>query len=224
MQEEIIQAAAGWPVLNTVELRVLACLMEKAMATPDLYPLTLNSLTNACNQKSNRDPVLSLTEAEVIHGLDSLRHTHHLAALVHTAGSRTEKFRHTISQVITLNPEQAAVLCELMLRGPQTVGELRTRASRLNSLDSLEQVQQILDDLAQHPGGPVVARLPREPGRRENRWAHCLSGAIDSAAPEPQHATPLSTATSDVQQQIDDLKAELAALKEELATFRRQFD
>ncbi len=192
------------------------------MATPDIYPLTLNSLTSACNQKSNRDPVMSLSESDVVEALDTLRHKHQLAALVHTAGSRTEKFKHTISSVITLNPETAAVLCELMLRGPQTVGELRTRATRLNGLNSLEEVQTILNALAHHPDGPVVVQLPRQPGRRESRWMHVLGGTVEAApADVPEPVLPQS---GNVQEQLNELKAEVAAIREELAAFRKQFE
>jgi uncharacterized protein YceH (UPF0502 family) len=216
--------ASPWPELSAIELRVLGCLLEKAMTTPDIYPLTLNALTNACNQKSNRDPVMTLGESDISRALDRLRHTHHLAALVHTAGSRTEKFKHTLSQVIpSITPDQAAILCELILRGPQTVGELRTRATRLTAFDDLAAVQTTLDLLANHSEAPLVVRLPREPGRREARWAHLLGGPVAAAAePEPITSTPPDAPA--LQEQIDQLKEEVAALRAELDSFRRQFD
>lgn len=217
-------AESAWPVLTAIQARVLGCLIEKAITTPDQYPLTLNALVNACNQKSNRDPVMSLSESDVVVGLDGLRHDHRLAALVHTSGSRVEKYRHSISDVIQLNHEQAAILCELLLRGPETVGELRTRASRMHELRDLNHVQQLLDELATHPGGRLVVKLPRERGRRESRWMHLLSGPVDvepvaAAAPE----TP-SEHASQLQEEMAQLRAELEALKSEFAQFKQQFD
>ncbi len=217
-------AESAWPVLTAIQARVLGCLIEKAITTPDQYPLTLNALVNACNQKSNRDPVMSLSESDVVVGLDGLRHDHRLAALVHTSGSRVEKYRHSISDVIHLNHEQAAILCELLLRGPETVGELRTRANRMHELRDLNHVQQLLDELATHPGGRLVVKLPREPGRRESRWMHLLSGPFDvepvaAAAPE----TP-SEHASQLQEEMAQLRAELEALKSEFAQFKQQFD
>lgn len=213
---------SNWPLLTPVQARILGCLIEKAITTPDQYPLTLNALVNACNQKSNRDPVMSLSESDVVLGLDGLRHDHRLAALVHTSGSRVEKYRHSISDVIKLNPEQAAILCELLLRGPETVGELRTRASRMHELRDLSHVQQLLDDLATHPGGRLVMKLPREPGRRESRWMHLLSGPVDvEAVTEPEAP---STNTLQLQKEIDQLRAELESLKAEFAQFKQQFD
>ncbi len=217
-------AGSAWPVLSSVQARILGCLIEKAITTPDQYPLTLNALVNACNQKSNRDPVMSLSESDVVAGLDGLRHDHRLAALVHTSGSRVEKYRHSISDVIKLNPEQAAILCELLLRGPETVGELRTRASRMHELRDLNHVQQLLDELATHPGGRLVVKLPREPGRRESRWMHLLCGEVDvesvvAAAPD----TSMND-SSDLQQELAQLRAELESLKAEFAQFKQQFD
>lgn len=216
----------AWPVLSKVQVRVLGCLMEKANTTPEYYPLTLNALTNACNQKSNRDPLMSLSEADVIDALDGLRHTHRLAALVHTAGSRVEKFKHTITQVIELNPRQAAILCELLLRGPETVGELRTRASRLHSFHDLNEVQSVLDELAAHAGGPLVVRLPREPGRRESRWMHVLAGTPEAAPDqEPENASsPTATGESALREEVDQIKAELESLKADFDRFRQQFE
>lgn len=217
----------SWPILSKVQVRVLGCLMEKANTTPEYYPLTLNSLTNACNQKSNRDPLMSLSESDVIDALDGLRHTHRLVALVHTSGSRVEKFKHTISQVIDLNPRQAAILCELFLRGPETVGELRTRASRLHPFNDLNEVQTILDELAAHAGGPLVVRLPREPGRRESRWMHVLAGTPEAASddePEDVSSPAAVSELSALREEINQVKADLESLKAEFARFRQQFE
>jgi uncharacterized protein len=223
--DETVSAPMAWPTLKAIQVRVLGCLMEKAVTTPEYYPLTLNSLTNACNQKSNRDPLMSLSEDVVVQALDTLRHTHRLVALVHTAGSRTEKFKHTIGQIIPLNPPQAAVLCELFLRGPETVGELRTRASRLHPFQDLDEVQQILDALARHPGGALVVKLPREPGRREPRWMHLLAGQPEMepevAGEEPSVAPDAIAA---LQEEIRELRAECMQIRTEWEDFRRQFE
>lgn len=224
---EANQAENAWPVLSRIQVRVLGCLMEKANTTPEYYPLTLNSLTTACNQKSNRDPLMSLSEADVMDALDGLRHTHRLVALVHTSGSRVEKYKHTISQVIELNPRQAAILCELLLRGPETVGELRTRASRLHPFSDLNEVQAILDELASHAGGALVVRLPREPGRRESRWMHVLAGVPEAASADEPDEIRLPTAKGDVdalREEIGQIKAELESLRAEFARFRQQFE
>ena len=229
MMEEIEQnegageSAPAWPVLTPVEVRVLGCLIEKAATTPEYYPLTLNALVNACNQKSNRDPVMSLTDSDVAGALDSLRHTHRLAALVHTAGSRAEKFKHTLAERIPVDREQAAVLCELFLRGPETVGELRTRASRICPFERLEDVQKTLDALAHHPDGPLVVKLPREPGRREARWMHVLCSVPESGTVEPA-AAPAPSAFSELEEEVRRLRVELDELKTAFAEWKRQFE
>lgn len=223
--DETAPAPTAWPILTAIEIRVLGCLMEKAVTTPEYYPLTLNSLTNACNQKSNRDPLMSLSEEVVVQALDTLRHTHRLVALVHTAGSRTEKFKHTIGQIISLNPPQAAVLCELFLRGPETVGELRTRASRLHPFQDLDEVQQILDALARHPGGALVVKLPREPGRREPRWMHLLGGPPEVGQEAVEEDVPVAPdLVAALQEEVQQLRAECTQLRTEWEAFRQQFE
>ena len=214
---------SAWPVLTPTEVRVLGCLMEKAATTPEYYPLTLNALTNACNQKSNRDPVMSVSDSEVQEALDGLRHTHRLAALVHTAGSRAEKFKHTLTSRIPVERPQAALLCELFLRGPETVGELRTRASRLCPFERLDEVQKALDELATHPDGALVVRMPREPGRREARWMHVLGGMPQADAGETA-AMPEAVPPSAMEEEVQRLRAEVDALKAAFAEFQRQFE
>lgn len=209
------ESAPRWPVLDPVTARILGCLIEKAATTPDYYPLTLNALTNACNQKSNRDPVMLLGEDDVANGLDTLRIQHRLAAQVHTAGSRVEKFKHTLAQVIPVTPPQAAILCELLVRGPQTAGELRTRAARIHPFAGLEEVAAALDELAHHPDGALVVKLPREPGRREARWAHVLCGQPDLAEipesrPSPARVQPVD---DDLREEVRQLRLEVEALK-----------
>jgi len=216
--------AAAWPLLTPVEVRVLGCLIEKAATTPEYYPLTRNALVNACNQKSNRDPVMSLTEDDVEGALDALRHTHRLAALVHTAGSRSEKFKHTLTVRIPVNREQAAVLCELFLRGPETVGEVRTRASRLCPFEKLDDVQRTLDELAHHADGALAVKLPREPGRREARWMHVLAGTPAFDAVEPSAPAEPEPVVSDLEDEVRRLRAELDELKTAFAELKRQFE
>ena len=160
--------------LNDIEIRILGCLIEKEFTTPDYYPLTLNSLTAACNQKSNRNPVESFEEPVVEQALEGLRKRGLVQAL-HVSGSRTAKYRHAFLEEFKLIPSEAAVLCELMLRGPQTVGEIRTRAERMYKFKGLEEVDEILRDLMDREQ-PLVFKLRREPGKREERHVHLLSG------------------------------------------------
>ena len=162
------------PILNENEIRVLGCLIEKEMTTPDYYPLTLNALTNACNQKSNRDPVVDLEETDVVRALDALR-MKGLAMQAHGEGSRVPKYRHSLAEKLFLEPEELAILCELFLRGPQTVGELRGRAGRMHDFEDLAQVEAVLQELMERQP-PMAAKLPRQPGRKEHRYAHLLGG------------------------------------------------
>jgi uncharacterized protein YceH (UPF0502 family) len=159
------------PPLSPSEIRVLGALIEKQITTPDYYPLTLNSLTNACNQLTNRDPVVSYDEQTVVRALDALREKR-LATLFSGAESRVAKYKHTLTDAILLTPAEVALLCVLMLRGPQTVGELRTRAERLFPFDNLPEVEEALNALAARPERPLVAKLPRQPGTKESRYAH----------------------------------------------------
>jgi hypothetical protein len=216
-------------ILNDIEVRVLGCLVEKELATPEYYPLTLNALTNACNQKSNRDPVLALEETDVVRALDGLRHK----GLAHQSaeGGRVPKYCHSLAAKLHLEPAELAVLAELLLRGPQTVGELRGRAERMHPLATLEEVERILEELMERQP-PLLARLPRQPGRKEHRFAHLLAGAPEIAAEErslPPEAARVQVMAEN--ERIDRLEAEVAALREEmtalraeLAAFREQFE
>jgi len=210
-------------VLNDIEIRILGCLIEKEMTTPEYYPLTLNALTNACNQKSNRDPVLELDEASVVRGLDGLRHKG-LAMQAHGEGSRVPKYRRALFEKLFLEPEQLAVLGELLLRGPQTVGELRTRASRMHPFADLEQVDAVLTELAERQP-PLTLKLPRQPGRKEHRFAHLLAPppevSVDDHMPPPEAARRVVQAEDE---RIARLEAEVAELKSEFARFRSQFE
>lgn len=161
--------------LDEDQVRVLGCLIEKQLTTPDYYPLTLNSLTAACNQKSNRYPVMSLSDTEVARAVDRLR-TRHFAREAHLAGSRVPKYEHKIGELWPLTPGEVAVLCVLLLRGPQTPGELRARTERMYPFRDLDEVEETLHRLENHASGEFVIELPRQPGRKENRFMHLLSG------------------------------------------------
>ena len=160
-------------LLDDIETRVVGCLVEKDLATPEYYPLTLNALTNACNQKSNRDPVMLLEETDVIRALDSLRQKQ--MAHQSAEGVRAAKYCHNLEAVLNLDPEDLAVLAELLLRGPQTVGELRNRAERMCPVGDLQAVEELLQNLTEREE-PLVMILPRQPGRKEHRFTHLLSG------------------------------------------------
>jgi uncharacterized protein YceH (UPF0502 family) len=177
--------------LTASEARVIGCLIEKQITTPDQYPLSLNALTSACNQKSNREPVMSVDEAAVQRIVDGLSRKH-LILERSGFGSRVPKFQHrlcnTEAGTLKLDPQELAVVCELMLRGPQTPGELRSRASRMASFGDASEVEATLARLAQHEGGALVVPLAREPGRREVRYAHLLGGPVAGAASESEGA------------------------------------
>lgn len=210
-------------MLNDQETRVLGCLMEKAMATPDYYPLSLNALTNACNQRSNRDPVVSWEEPFVEAAAETLEEK----GLVHrsTVG-RVPKYEETLTRRRNMVTAEAAVLCVLLLRGPQTPGAIRSRCERLQSFDTLESLQETLDRLDEWG---MVRRLARLPGHKEARYAHLLAGDPDAAAapPETDIAAPRSAEAdrlTEMADAIDALRVELDALKTAFDTFRRQFE
>ena len=171
--------------LTALEARVIGCLIEKQITTPDQYPLSLNALANACNQKSNRDPVMDLDEATVQKTLDSLSKKHFVMEKS-GFGSRVPKYQHRFCNTefgtLKLDPQELAIVCELLVRGPQTPGELRTRASRMAPFAETSEVEAALTRLADRPDGPFVVRLAREPNRRDSRWAHLFSGPVADAA------------------------------------------
>jgi uncharacterized protein YceH (UPF0502 family) len=171
--------------LTALEARVIGCLIEKQITTPDQYPLSLNSLANACNQKSNRDPVMDLDEATVQKTLDSLSKKHFVMEKS-GFGSRVPKYQHRFCNTefgtLKLDPQELAIVFELLVRGPQTPGELRTRASRMAPFADTSEVEAALTRLAERPDGPFVVRLAREPNRRDSRWAHLFSGPVADAA------------------------------------------
>jgi len=207
-------------LLHPVEVRVLGSLLEKEITTPEYYPLSLNALVNACNQKSNREPVVSFDEDTVEQALQSLRDKGLLLS-VSGAGSRVMKYGHRISEKLNLGRRELAILCELMLRGAQTPGELRTRTERMHRFDDIAELESVIERLPE-----LMVKLPRRPGEKESRYAHLLSGAPAATAEEPQ-ATAEITRTDRIgalEQEVKDLKAELENLKEQFAGFRKQFE
>jgi len=211
-------------ILSPVEARALACLVEKSITTPDYYPLTLNALTAACNQKSNREPVMQLDEKDVVRALDSLREKK-LAWVVTTTGGRAPKYRHSLPDVYDLTPLQVAVLCELLLRGPQTAGELRTRAARLTALAEVGEVQTTLRELTEWAGSALAVRLPRQIGQREERYAHALCGAVPAAeaAPAQPAAEPARVAVVAENERMAALEARVKALEAQHEQLRTSF-
>ncbi len=209
--------------LEPVDARVLACLIEKSITTPDYYPLTLNALTAACNQKSNRDPVMALAEADVVRGLDRVRDMG-LASVVSLAGSRMPRYRHRLTEQITLSEPQVAILCELMLRGPQTLGELRTRAGRMAELPDRDTVSDALEALGeQETGEALVTVMPSRPGQREERYAHLLCGPpLESDAPAIVEE-PARRVVRAEDERLAALEERTARLEDELARLNAQF-
>lgn len=205
--------------LNDFEVRVLGSLIEKELTTPEYYPLSLNALTNACNQKSNRDPVMALSEEDVVRALDSLRFKQ--LVVLSADGGRVPKYRHLLAEKMGLIPAEQAIICELLLRGPQTLGELRTRGERMQPFGDLAAVEEVLQELLQRDK-PLVALLPRQPGRKEGRYAQLFSGMPDVAVEEqraaPEEARLRIAAEND---RIAKLEAEVMTLRDEVEELRR---
>lgn len=199
------------PLLDVVEQRVLGCLVEKQMSTPDYYPLTLNALVNACNQSTNRDPVMALEESAVQEALHGLRERQ-VVWFVDAAGSRVQKYEHRIAEALGLSVQEAAILAELLLRGPQTPGELRSRCTRMYPFPDLQEVEAALGVMLEAEP-PLVARLPRQPGTKETRYAHLLGGL-----PELPAAAPVAPSRQ------TQLEADLAALREDFTRLRDEFE
>ncbi len=231
-------------ILTETETRVLGALIEKDITTPDYYPLSLNALVNACNQKNNRDPVMTLDESSVRDALASLQEKR-MAGPASGADSRVTKFEHRLQEVFNFDRREIAVVCVLLLRGPQTPGELRSRTDRMYRFEALEDIISTLDRLAQRD--PPLARiLPRQPGTKESRYTHLFSGeppmspaAEDAGAyvartcPErqskgPSPATAGINSTADrvaaLEEEVSRLRAELSEIQQQLTTFRRQFE
>jgi hypothetical protein len=208
--------------LSDIEARILGSLIEKQVTTPEYYPLTLNALTLACNQKNNRNPVTSYSENQVADALESLREKN-LAYVFYGSSSRVPKYKHVMPEVMHLSHAEVALMCVLMLRGAQTLGELRGNAGRLNEFSSLEEVEETLNGLISREPEPLVVRLPRQPGQKEGRFAHLLSGDIDieALAAEPERVVSRRTG---LEERIEALAAEVEKLKEQFEQFKKQFE
>lgn len=219
MADEPTAGGAGLPILSPVEARVLGVLVEKQRTVPDSYPLTLNSLLSGCNQKTSRHPVMELSEAEVQGALDSLRRR---SLVDETSGGRALRYGHNADRALRLPSQSVILLAVLMLRGPQTAGELRIASDRMHNFADISSVEAFLDEMAERAAGALVARLPRLPGARESRWAHLLSGPVAAealaAAPAalPAGATDAGEVAA-LRERVDRLEAELAALRGQLA-------
>jgi uncharacterized protein YceH (UPF0502 family) len=228
-------------VLTEIETRVLGSLIEKDITTPDYYPLSLNALVNACNQKNNRDPVMTLDESSVRDALASLQEKR-FAGPASGADSRVTKFEHRLQEVFNFDRREIAVVCVLLLRGPQTPGELRSRTDRMYHFEALEDVVSTLDRLAQREP-PLSAILPRQPGTKESRYTHLFSGdppeanvdrtnverALPStssgqALPATQATSPTAERISALEQEVAALRSELSEIQQQLAAFRKQFE
>ena len=212
-------------LLDDVELRVVGSLVEKETTTPDYYPLTLNALVSACNQKSSRDPVVSYSSDEVSATLDALREKDLATEIRSSDGGRVARYRHLFLERFQLNRREAAVLCVLILRGHQTSGEIRGRSSRLYEFESLAEVEQSIALLSQEEPRPFVIKLPRAPGTKESSYAHQLGGELDvSEMPVAEPVTsrePRTDRMSTLQQELDDVKQRLSDLERQFEDFRR---
>jgi uncharacterized protein YceH (UPF0502 family) len=200
------------PLLSLLETRVLGVLCEKQHTVPDTYPLSLNALIAGCNQKSSRHPVIEASEAEVAVAIDSLKGP---ALIVESSGGRVPRYAHNMEKALRLPSQAVALLTTLMLRGPQTAGELRINSERMHRFADISAVEAFLEELATRPEGALVAELPRQPGARENRWAHLLSGA-----PAPEDERPAVTAEPGA----DITAGEIAALKANVARLEDELD
>src|SRR5512137_625952 len=207
------------PELSALEARVLGVLVEKERTVPDTYPLSLNALTSGCNQKNNRDPLMSASEGEVQAAVDRLRP---LSLVIESSGSRVMRYSQNVQRVLKVPSEAVALLATLWLRGPQTAAELRSASERLHRFADVSSVEGYLEELATRPaehGGPLVTLLPRRPGAREQRWAHLLSGAPSA---EPESASPSSSPHVAAGDDVAQLRDEVRRLSEEVAELKDQ--
>ncbi|MGA7793400.1 MAG: YceH family protein [Candidatus Acidiferrales bacterium] len=215
-------------LLTEVETRVLGSLVEKELTTPEYYPLSLNALVNACNQKSNRDPVMNLDEEAVREALRALDKKG-LAGAADNMVSRVTKYEHRLQEAYNFTRHEIAILSELLLRGPQTPGELRSRADRMHKFDDLGIVQSTLQRLMKREP-PLVKVLPRQPGTKEARYAHLLSGDVEVSPPESSAAVAVTSSANSgdriarLEDQVENLQSEIANLKQQFAAFRKQFE
>ena len=215
-------------ILTDVETRVLGSLVEKQVTTPEYYPLTLNSLTVACNQKNNRNPVTSYSEEQIAQALESLREKN-LAYVYYGSTSRVPKYKHVMPEVMHLNIQEMALMCALMLRGPQTPGELRSNASRLYGFSGLEEIEETLNALIMRDSEPLVVRLPRQQGQKEVRFAQLLNGEVAveemPESPAPRRGTaPHLDRVAKLEEDMTTLKTQMGELQRQFEEFRTQFE
>jgi uncharacterized protein len=218
-------------ILNEVEVRVLGALVEKQVTTPEYYPLTLNALVQACNQKNNRNPVVSFDEEAVMQAVESLRGKN-LVYVFYGSTSRVPKYKHMMTEIFELSPRELAIMCVLMLRGPQTPGELRGRTERLYDFSGMEEVEETLALLSNKDPQVLVSKLPRHPGQKEIRYVHLLAGEVSvdyasesSGAEAERMSKPARTdKTNELEQEVNALRDEVNKLREEFEEFKRQFD
>jgi len=217
--------------LDPVEARILGSLIEKEMTTPDYYPLTLNSLASACNQRSNREPVMNLDEDTLNQAIDNLKKKQ-MIWQVRMAGSRALKYEHNMKRFEDITKREAAVLCVLLLRGPQTIGEIRTRSARMYNFNGLSEAERIIEYLIEREGGAFVVKLPLRPGHKEYRYTHLLCGDVHA---DDDHNSPVYSAEpleihyrgpdiADLEQRVADLEAEVAMIKNQFSQFMKQFE
>ncbi|HEY6232144.1 MAG TPA: YceH family protein [Pyrinomonadaceae bacterium] len=216
--------------LNDVETRVLGSLVEKQLTTPEYYPLTLNALTLACNQKNNRTPVTAYDESRVAQALETLREKN-LAYVFYGSTSRVPKYKHVLPEVMYLSAPELALICVLLLRGPQTTGELATRTARMHEFSGLEEVESTLNSLITREPDALVTRLLRQPGQKEARFAHLLAGApaieVVAGDGQPREAAARysqSDRVSRLESEVETLKTEMEKLREQFEGFKKQFE
>lgn len=207
--------------LDPREVRVLGCLIEKELSTPDYYPMTINALRTACNQKTNRDPVVDFSETEVVEALDGLQRKRLVGSASSTYG-RAAKYRHALAEVMGLKPPQLAVFASVLLRGPQTSGEIRSRTSRMHEFASLDEVDATLSQMHEWDP-PLIAQVPRRPGQKEDRYAHLFAGEPE----ESESPAPVTSGDSRIhalEDEVAELKEALQELTQRFETFRSQFE
>lgn len=219
-------------LLNEIEVRVVGSLIEKQLTTPEYYPLTLNSLMHACNQISNRDPVVAFDEKMVAQALESLREKN-LAYVFYGSDSRVPKYKHVMPEIFHLSQPEVAVLCVLMLRGPQTVGELRGRTGRMYEFKDLEEVESTLEKLISREDEPLVAKLPRQAGKKDSRYTHLLAGevAVEEQLARAPRVEPVvmevraeNEKLSRLESEVQQLRAEVSDLQQRFDEFKKQFE
>jgi len=211
-------------LLTETEARIVGALVEKQLTTPEYYPLTMNALIAACNQKTNREPVVSFDEPTVARSLEDLRDKN-IVYVFYGSTSRVPKYKHMLPQVYELEPSETAVLCVLMLRGPQTIGEIKERTGRLYDFRDLNDVNETLESLTKRDE-PLIVKLERAPGQKEARYAHLLSGEVTSYTPPERvsRGTANDERLEKLEQELESVKSELSAFRQEFEDFKKQFE